>query len=70
MVYNGTSSGLNEFIWDPNFEVSTVSSKLRSTEKGTYMAERDIGKIFLKLMLSKEIMPYCGVDISNVRMEE
>ena len=34
------------------------------------MEDRDIGEIFLNFMLSKEVRPYCGVDISNYRIEK
>ena len=34
MVYNGTSSGLNGALWDPNFVLPTVASMLRVVEGG------------------------------------
>ena len=34
------------------------------------MEDRDIGEMFLNLMLRKEVMNYCGVDISNDWAEE
>ena len=34
------------------------------------MAEREIGKLILNLVLSKEVRPYYGFDTSNVIMEE
>ena len=44
MVYNGTSSGLNNTLWDPHFALPTVASKLIAVEMGTYMADREIVK--------------------------
>ena len=34
------------------------------------MADRDIGEMFLKFMLSEKVMPFCGMYVSNVRTEE
>ena len=34
------------------------------------MADRDIGEMFLKFMLSEEVRPFCTVDVSNVRNGE
>ena len=34
------------------------------------MEDRDISGVFLDFMLSKDVRLYCGVDISNVRIEE
>ena len=70
MLYNGNSSGLNEVIWASHFSLTTVKSTLRATEQGSYTADRDIGEIFLNFMLSKEVRPYCSVDISNIQTEE
>ena len=69
MVYHGTYIGLNNALWAPHFALLMVRTMLRATEEGTSMADRDISKIFLNLMLSKEVKLYCGVDISNVRTE-
>ena len=38
---------------------------MRSTEEGTYMADTDIGGMFLNVILRKEVRPYYGVDISK-----
>ena len=34
------------------------------------MADRDIVELFLKFMLSDEVIPFCGVDLINVWTEE
>ena len=52
MVYNGTSSGLNGALWDPNFVLPTVASMLRVLDRGAYMKNNDIGKMLLNFMLS------------------
>ena len=58
MVYNGKSSGLNYALWDPHVALLMARTTLRATEEGTYMADRDIGKMFLNFMLSKYVRPY------------
>ena len=70
MVYNGTSSGLNDALWETQFALPTVASMLISVEVGTYIAERYTGEMFLKSMLSEVVRHFCGVDVSNVRTEE
>ena len=70
MLYNGTLSGLNDTLWDPQFTLTKVRIMLRATEVGTYMADMDTDEIFLNFTLSKDVRPYCRVNISNMRTEE
>ena len=58
MVYNGTSSGLNNALWDPHSDLLMVQTSLRAKEEGTYMADREIGETFLNFTLSKEVRTY------------
>ena len=55
IVYDGTASGLNEVLWAPWFSLPTVSSHLRAVEPGTYMADVDLGEIFLNFFLDASI---------------
>ena len=50
--------------------LSTVISTFRAVDRFKYMADRDIGEIFLNFMLSEEVRPYCGFDIGDVQMVE
>ena len=71
MVCNGTYSGMNTSLWDPHFAPHMVGSTIPSVQKGTFMADRDIGDMLLNLMLSEELIPFCGVYVMNVcRYEE
>ena len=70
MMYNRKLSGLNSSLWAHNFALTIVGSTLRVVEMGTFMADRDIGEIFINYMLSEEVRSFCGVDITNVRTEE
>ena len=49
MVYNGTSRGLNSSLWEPHFALLTVWSTLRAYERGTFMADQDMGEMFSTL---------------------
>ena len=66
MLYNGTSSGLNSSLWADNFDLPTVGSILWAVERGNFMADRDIGEMFLDHILSEEVR----LDITNVSTEE
>ena len=34
------------------------------------MADQDIGDILLNFIMSEEVKPFCGVDITNVKTEK
>jgi hypothetical protein len=53
MVYNGTSCGLNETLWAPNFFLPTPSSAARVLGYGYYMVDIDLGEMFLNFSLSE-----------------
>ena len=67
MVYNGTSDRLNDLLWDPHFDLPIVSNTLSSIEEGAFMADRNMGEIFLNFIMGKELRPYCGGDITHTR---
>ena len=70
MVYNGKSSGLHSYLWAPHFALPTVGSTIWAVERGTFMADRYIGEMFLKFTLSEEIRLFYGVNTVNVRIEQ
>jgi hypothetical protein len=55
MVYDGTKSGLNEVLWAPWFPLPMIDSFLQSVEPGTWMADNDVGEMFLNFVLHKSI---------------
>jgi hypothetical protein len=65
MVYDGTKSGLNDFLWAPWFPLPTFDSLLRSVEAGTWMADNDVGEMFLNFILHESIQALCGVDLTK-----
>jgi len=66
MVYDVSKSDLNNTVFDPWFAMPTAESHLRSVKAGTYMADCDVGEIFLNFMLEPEVRPYARVDLSRV----
>jgi hypothetical protein len=64
MVHNGTKSGLNEMLWAPWFPLPTIDSLLRSVEPGTWMADNDVGEMFLNFILHESVQALCGVDLT------
>jgi hypothetical protein len=65
MVYNASISGLNDSIWVPRFPLPTIQTHLRAVEEGTYMADLDIGEMFLNFILHSDLRALCGVDLTN-----
>jgi hypothetical protein len=65
MVYNGTSSGLNDVLWVPSFPLPTVETLLRSVHPGTWMADTDIGEMFLNFVLHESLQELAGVDVTH-----
>ena len=66
MVYNGKYSGLNTLLWDLHFALPMARSTLPAGEKGTFMSYWNIGDILLDFIISEEVRPFYGVNITNV----
>ncbi len=64
MVYNGTSCGLNDACWAPWFPLPTIKTHLRAVEAGTWLADIDLGEMFLNFLLDERLRAYAGVDVS------
>ena len=67
MVYNVTYSGMNTSLWYPHFALPMVGSTLCYVEKVIVTTYRDIGDMLLNFMLSEKVIPFCGLDVINVR---
>ena len=66
MVYNGTYIGMKNLLWAHHFSLPMAGSTFRAVEKGTLLADRYIGDMCLIVMISDEVIPFCGVDVVNV----
>jgi hypothetical protein len=69
VVYNGTSSGLNDVLWVPSFPLPTVDSLLRAVHPNTWMADTDLGEMFLNFVLHERLRELAGVDVTHYREE-
>jgi hypothetical protein len=67
MVYNRTSSGLNDVLWVPSFPLPTVDTLLRAVHPHTWMADTDIGEMFLNFVLHRTLRELAGVDVTHYR---
>jgi hypothetical protein len=65
LVYDGSVSGLNLSIWVPRFFLPTLRTHLRAVDEDTYMADVDIGEMFLNFILHRELRTLAGVDITH-----
>jgi hypothetical protein len=70
MVFNGTLSGLNSALWTPWFCLQNTTTHMRIVETGTFMADVDIGKMFLNFFLDPRIRRFAGVDFTKFYLEE
>ena len=64
MVYNGTSSGLNNDLYAPHFGLPVIRHALRSLLPGYNRVNIDIAEMFLNFNLGPELQPYSGVDLT------
>ena len=69
MVYNGTSCGLNDCVWAPNFWMPTPQTAVRHLDFGYYIIDIDLGEFFLNFPLHHRIQPHTGVDLRTLKRE-
>jgi hypothetical protein len=67
MVYNGTSCGLNNALWAPQFGLPAVKQTLRSLLPGYHQCDLNVSKQFLNFPLHQDLREYSGVDVREVR---
>jgi hypothetical protein len=65
LVYNGTSCGLNASLWAPNFWLPTPATAARSLGYGYFMADIDLGEMFLNFPLHRVLQRFSGVDLTH-----
>lgn len=66
LVYDGTKCGLNDSLWAPNFFLPSVDSMLLNMNTHTWSADLDLTEMFLNYPLNKDLVPYSGVDYTEV----
>ena len=65
IVYDATKSYLNKFVYTPWFPMPTVDLHLRAVEECTYIADCNVGGIFLNFMIEPSLRPHTGVDLTH-----
>jgi len=66
VVYNGTSTGLNDVVWAPNFWLPTPNTALRQLDFGYFCVDFDLGEMFLNFPLEERFRPVAGVRMEAI----
>ena len=64
LVYNCTSSGLNDALWAPSFWMPTSETAVRVISFYSYLFDSDIGECVLNFPNDRRLRKYCGVDLT------
>ena len=65
LVYDGTKSKLNDAVFAPNFFLPFLDSVLMWVNADSWLADLDLGEMFLNYFLDKKIRAYSGVDLTK-----
>ena len=68
MVYNGTSSGLNDCLFAPHFGLPVIRHAVRGLLPGYHQADIDIAEMFLNFNLGIDLHAYAGVDLTPLQL--
>ena len=67
VVLNGSSCGLTDALWSPNFWLPTSSTLIRCTSFGYKYVDLDLGEMFLNFPLHNDLKSYSGIDLTPFR---
>ncbi len=67
LVYDGSVNGLNDAMWMPRFVMHTLNTHLRSIEAGTFLADINVGEMFLNFILHELVQEHPGIRTLNRR---
>ena len=70
MVYDATKSLLNAALFAPSFGLPTADAATRAMNNSTWMADVDLGEMFLNFILHASLQQYCGVDLKPYFLDE
>ena len=62
MVFDGTSCGLNDSLWSPNFFLPTSRNAAEMLSFGSWMADVDFGEFFPNFFADERVRKHSGVD--------
>jgi hypothetical protein len=66
MVFDGTSSGLNDTLFAPNFWLPSAKSAANVMGFGTWMADMDFGEMFHNFPMDPCVRPFAGVELGSL----
>lgn len=66
LVYDATANQLNDCVWAPSFWLPTIDTLIRALDEDSWMADRDVGEMFLNFQLHPSAIPFTGVDLGPI----
>jgi hypothetical protein len=69
LVYDATANRLNECVWVPTFWLPTIDTLIRALDRDSWMTDRDVGDMFLNFQLHESVVPFTGVDLSSLYVD-
>ena len=66
VVFDGTSCGLNEALWSPNFFLPTSRNAAELLSFDSWMADADFGKFFHIFFADERIRKHTGMAVSHL----
>ena len=66
VVFDGTSSGLNETLWAPNFYLPSARAASLNLSFSTWMSDMDFGEMFHNFFMDPSIRKCAGVKITPI----
>jgi hypothetical protein len=64
MVYDASKCGLNGLVWAPNFFMPSVDFMIDVLDHNYWMADIDLGGMFLNFPLDPQVRPLIGVNLT------
>ena len=65
MLFDATVSVPNDYLWNPNFMLTSMGSFLMMVGPETHMVNLDVGGKFYNFRLSLVLAKYCGMDLGS-----
>jgi hypothetical protein len=66
VVFDGTSSGLNETLWAPNFYLPSARAASLTLSFSTWMGDMDFGEMFHNFFMDPQIRKCAGIKIKPI----
>ena len=70
VVFDGTSSGLNETLWAPNFYLPTARDAALHLSYSTWMLDMDCGEMFHNFFMDKKVRKCAGLQVTGGMVSE